>query len=946
MPPELRKDPENNINPADDLRSFSQQLAKMKKEVSKTVESMSKEIGTGLIDINLIKKQFKYLDTYINKNTQKFGEQALKGYRNRIKSFMTEQREMVRQLQKSRIFSSLENQQKEAIKIWQDVQSQVGTLQFSDALEEAKENLKDIVDLSQTMIDKGIKEGILKTTATKRARENLELMRGVIALKQQELQKVVAINDQLTAARDSIEDMVDGAFAFFDKIPGGKYFKTALGLDKIKEDIMKNVGGALSKSIDMGVSTIPAFQTAIKGIVGTYMQFAKMLLFNPWTIALIGIVLLIKMFVDLEAAGEDFRRSTGLTLALTKQLTPQIESAALSMRKYGVSVEDTYNAAAALYSTFQNIQVLSPKLIKTVALMEAKLGVSNENAAQVLETFLAMKGVNKNNLDYWIDTTSQLSHAAGIAPVDVFNDIAGSSELISTYMGASVEQIIKTAVNARKLGLEMEDVGSIIDSAMDWESSIEKELEASILLGRQINFNAARQKVFQGDIDGAAQEILRQVGSLESFNNMNYIQKKAIAEATGLTVSKLQESLSLQKKLNDLTPQQRIQYDAQQKDLEQINSTVTDLKNSFMAIGASLGKIVLPVIHAIQPVVKQIATVIGWISDAFNELGPATKEVTANIAGWSAGILLVSSKTGLLKKVFSMMGKGKPTMFSPNLGGKAAGAAGGIGSKINPTSMLKAAASLLIISGALWVFGKALQEIDKVKDITKALIAATIGLIVLSTVALALGSASPAMLLGALTIGVLAGALWLLGAAINQFVPMVDVLLKGISVIVTVVGDAITKVITAVADSFMKLAGLGSGLAMTAVAIYALTGAFAAFIAVSTAGSFATMFSGILGNSPIDQLERLAAIGPGLMLTASALRQFTGIPEISTSGIEGTVDVAANIGGIGNVITESNEKVNKKLDEVIAAVKNINVYLDGRKVNENIARNTSTSKLT
>ncbi len=436
---------------------------------------------------------------------------------------------------------------------------------------------------------------------------------------------------------------------------------------------------------------------------------------------------------------------------------------------------------------------------------------------------------------------------------------------------------------------------------------------------------------------------------------MNFIQKKAIAEATGLTVSQLQQSLTLQSKLSKMTAQERLQYDQQQKDLQQINSTVTDLKNSFMAIGAALGRVVLPIINLMRPAVKQIADLVAIISDGINylvdgvdKLIPGSKEFTAQIAGWPLLFLVakkpLSGLIGMFGKLFSF-GGGKTVATTVE---KTTGAIGGIGSKINPTSMIKAAASILIISGALWVFAKALQEIDKVKDITKTLIAATIGLTVLAVVALALGGASPAMLLGALTIAVLAGALWLLGAALNEFVPFVDVFLKGMGAIIEIIGDAVVKIIGAVTESFKQLAGLGPQLATSALGIYAVAGALAAFTAVSAASGFASMFSGLFGDSPIDQLERLAAIGPGLMITANALRQIGSItsPEILASGKFEDIDVLASTAGIGNVINESNEKVNKKLDEVIAAVKDINVYLDGRKVNENVARNTSSTKLT
>jgi hypothetical protein len=85
----------------------------------------------------------------------------------------------------------------------------------------------------------------------------------------------------------------------------------------------------------------------------------------------------------------------------------------------------------------------------------------------------------------------------------------------------------------------MSAVASISESLLDFESSIEKQMEASMLLGRQINLDRARQLALSGDQEGMMQEILKQVGGEAEFNKMNVLQRRALAESVGQSVENL-----------------------------------------------------------------------------------------------------------------------------------------------------------------------------------------------------------------------------------------------------------------------------------------------------------------------------------------------------------------------------------------------------------------------
>ena len=99
--------------------------------------------------------------------------------------------------------------------------------------------------------------------------------------------------------------------------------------------------------------------------------------------------------------------------------------------------------------------------------------------------------------------------------------------------------IINAGTAARKLGLEMSAVAGMTESLLNFESSIEAQLQASLLLGRQINLDRARQLALAGDQAGMMQEVLKQVGGEAEFNRMNVLQRKALAESVGVNVEQL-----------------------------------------------------------------------------------------------------------------------------------------------------------------------------------------------------------------------------------------------------------------------------------------------------------------------------------------------------------------------------------------------------------------------
>ncbi len=149
---------------------------------------------------------------------------------------------------------------------------------------------------------------------------------------------------------------------------------------------------------------------------------------------------------------------------------------------------------------------------------------------------------------------------------EILEDVANASAEFSTSLGNSPTAIGKAVVEMRRFGLNLENAVSMSKSLLDFESSIEAELEAELLTGKELNFERARALALQGKFAESAAEVASQVGTLAEFQKMDVITRESLANAAGLSVEELANSLMIQENLAKLggEEQKRVQ--------EQINS--------------------------------------------------------------------------------------------------------------------------------------------------------------------------------------------------------------------------------------------------------------------------------------------------------------------------------------------------------------------------------------
>lgn len=209
---------------------------------------------------------------------------------------------------------------------------------------------------------------------------------------------------------------------------------------------------------------------------------------------------------------------------------------------FSSSLEGAVDAIVALESQFGKVDYVSGKLVKTMAELKLSIGLSDDEAAKVLDNFSMIGGLTDEAAVNMTNLTYQMSEQAGLNPQEIFKDIAAASgDTLASFSGTSTE-LARSAVTARRLGLTLNDMAQVSSSLLDFETSIEKEMEAQLITGIDLNLQKARMLAMQGDEAGAMEEVMKQVGGLDRFNKMAPHQQRALAEAVGLTVGQLQKS--------------------------------------------------------------------------------------------------------------------------------------------------------------------------------------------------------------------------------------------------------------------------------------------------------------------------------------------------------------------------------------------------------------------
>lgn len=275
---------------------------------------------------------------------------------------------------------------------------------------------------------------------------------------------------------------------------------------------------------------------------------------------------------------------------------------------------------------------LNEQDLKTITKLREQAGIANETSAE----YLKLSTLTGNTVE---GITGEFFAQAKITATNkgvvlnekqLYTEIAKSSAIIKLNVGLTGTGLATAAANAKALGISLEKTEQIAGNITQFETSIQSELEAELLTGKQINLEQARYYALTNNTVGLQEELAEQIGTLAEYQGMNRIAQEGFAKSMGLTREEMAQSLLEAEALKGLTGDQASQAKAAldariaevgitraQKELqtqgidglmhqqdisERLTQTMDKLKEIFVSIGDSIvvmGEVLMPIVETI-----------------------------------------------------------------------------------------------------------------------------------------------------------------------------------------------------------------------------------------------------------------------------------------------------------------------------------------------------------
>lgn len=401
----------------------------------------------------------------------------------------------------------------------------------SDSLKEQLSTTEKLISLNEQLVNTG--------------RENLSFLKLGLGVSEK-INKIKEIEQQRDMANKSLADRINKL-----KESGSEEDQRTLALLEAQQkeaEALNNDFRRQAASIKIRIALEEAFNTAALAVYETEDKIASAFakgvaeLLKQRTI--VGFIQTgLKTLLDLALAVDDAivkqNKELGFSRIANKQISDLSTEIYENYVAFGVTLEDVLKSTTALTKTFGQSFTLTSGIADDLALFESRLGVSAESSATFLDNLGAVAGDVKSSSTDSILFAKQISEAAGVPLNDLMKEAAESSGELATFSGQSGTNILKAAANAKLLGVSLNSFVGASSKSLNFQSSIQAELKASVLLGKNLNLQALRRASFNKDIVGVEREVLNITKRVGDLRKLDPIQMNALAEATGLTAEEL-----------------------------------------------------------------------------------------------------------------------------------------------------------------------------------------------------------------------------------------------------------------------------------------------------------------------------------------------------------------------------------------------------------------------
>lgn len=402
-------------------------------------------------------------------------------------------------------------------------------------------------------------DALLKNLKAKNVWSERDLARSIVLEKKQEkLNEKLRINRNI---QDEITGTIEGNNAAYNVLVST--------LDKINRELeeeKKKLG--LTGALLEGLNKIPflngiidtnaaldaakekikdggnRFQ-AMSAAVSTVGKQIKTHLSDPLFIVGFLVTELISTFKSVDSAIGDLAKGFDMSYNSAVNLRMELTDIANFSMDAAVTTKGLQESMMAIGQTLGSNARLNKEDLVTFTKLREQAGYTNDELAGIQKLTLATGGSLEDNTASFLGSVAALNgqNKLTINAKQLLKEVANVSDSIKLSIGGTTEKLAEAAFKAKQFGINLQQADQISQNLLNFESSIADELSAELITGKDLNLEKARLLAINGDIAGASEEILKQVGGTAEFTKMNRIQQEALAKATGLSRDDLAASL-------------------------------------------------------------------------------------------------------------------------------------------------------------------------------------------------------------------------------------------------------------------------------------------------------------------------------------------------------------------------------------------------------------------
>jgi len=377
----------------------------------------------------------------------------------------------------------------------------------------------------------------------------------------------------------------------------------------------------------------------------------------------LAITQLVDALIKTDQSTGDLAKNMGISYDESLQMVDSMNNIANVSGETYVTTEKLVKSQIALSKAFGTNAQLSGELLKDYTQITEQAGYSAEAATSLGKITQATGGdLSKNTASILGAATAfNVTNKLALNEKEIVEEVAKTGAATVLTFGKSAKALANNVLEAKKFGLNLEQASKISEGLLNFQSSIESELEAELLTGKQLNFEQARFLALQGKTGEAAAEVAKQVGGSAEFGKMNVIQQEALAKSVGLSRDDLAQSIldrevlaklgekegTAQEAYNKLKAQ-GLSDDAiaaklgdeklasqlkSQSVQERFNASIAKMQDIFVSIAEPILAIVSPLMDlatSVLPIINMILQPILW---TFKQIGAAVQGFTSLIKG-------------------------------------------------------------------------------------------------------------------------------------------------------------------------------------------------------------------------------------------------------------------------------------------------------------------------